>query len=139
MTSLVDSVKLLPWCISSSVLLHYMDDALAPTPRQGGDSPAVQEKPPNPRPPSSPACLMETPPPIVLLLLNITSVGTPPWGTHFSSPLLALHRKNGTILPVAASAIIRVRGPASIPQRHHCGANVIMPELVLEAGPSTEH
>ena len=29
MTSLADSVKLLPWCISSGIPLHHMDNALA--------------------------------------------------------------------------------------------------------------
>ena len=31
MTSLAESVKLFPWCISTGIPLHHMDDAFAAT------------------------------------------------------------------------------------------------------------
>ena len=45
MTSLADSVKLLPWCISSDIPLHHLDDALVATKRQGKTIQAITAMP----------------------------------------------------------------------------------------------
>ena len=66
---------------------------------------------------------METPPAIIHLLTNLPFVGTPLWGAHFLSPLPALCRKNGTILPVASLVLIMVRGPTFVPQRQRLGVS----------------
>ena len=84
MTSLADSVKLLPWSISSGVPLDYMDDALAATMQQGETClshcrvPKLEE-PSAPGLSSSPACSTETPPTIPLLP-DLPFEGTPSMG-----------------------------------------------------------
>ena len=72
MTSLADSAKLLPWCISPSVPLHHMDDTLAAAMWQGKTVPTTtgMPKPEEPSAPgllTSPACPTETPPPVIPL------------------------------------------------------------------------
>ena len=67
MTSLANSVKLLPWCISSGIPLRYMDDALVSIVQWGGDAQATmaapkQKEPPTLGPSCSPTHLTETPP-----------------------------------------------------------------------------
>ena len=87
--SLADSMKLLPWCISSAVLLHYMSRALATTAQQDEDVPATTTAS-EPKdslaqgPSSSQACLPRTPPLPVPSLPDILFVGTPPVGCPFA-------------------------------------------------------
>ena len=45
MTSLADSVKLLPWCIVSSITICHMDDALVAAAQQGKTAPAATATP----------------------------------------------------------------------------------------------
>ena len=86
--SSTDSIKLLPWCISSTVPLCYMSRVLA-TAMQQHDIPAtttVSEPDGSPAlaPSSSPACPTRTPPLPVPPLLDISFVGTPPVGHPFA-------------------------------------------------------
>ena len=53
MTSLANSVKLLPWCNSSGIPFGYMDDALVATTWQGKAAPATTAMP-KPEKPSAP-------------------------------------------------------------------------------------
>ena len=85
MTSLADSIKLLPWCISSSIPCNYMGDALVTAMQQGENVPATTAVPKPEEstalgPSSSPAHLTENPPPIIPLLPDFPFVGTPPGG-----------------------------------------------------------
>ena len=61
MTSLADSVNLLPWCVSSSIPLHHTDDMLVAAEQQGKTTLATAaapklEEPSAPGLSSSPAC-----------------------------------------------------------------------------------
>ena len=80
--SSADSIKLLPWYISSAVALHYMSEALATTMQQDDDVPAASkpEGSLDPGPSSSPAHPSRTLPLPVPPLPDIPFVGTPPSG-----------------------------------------------------------
>ena len=87
MTSLAKSVKLLPWCISTSIPLCHMDDALVAAKQQGKTAPTTVgatklEEPSAPGLSSSPATSLESLPPAIPLLLDllfedISSMGCP--------------------------------------------------------------
>ena len=81
--SLTDLIKLLPWCVSSTVPFHYMSKALSTAVQQGKNvqSTAAAPEPEGSLPPdpsSSPAHLKGTPPPLIPVLPDIPFVGTPP-------------------------------------------------------------
>ena len=127
MISLANSIKFLPWCISTSVPLHHMDDTLVTTEQQGETTlanPGVLE-PGEPSIPglwSSPAHPTETPP-VIPLLPDLPFEANPFVDAHSFSPLQAPHRKKGTTLLAGHSAIIMAREPRSIPQRWRLGMN----------------
>ena len=129
MTCSTNSVQLLPWCISFGIPFCYMDDSLASTAWQGGDASAttaapMQEEPTALGPSSSSTHLMETPPPIVPLSPNLPIVGTPQWGTHSFSALLALYRQKWDHSPSGFSVVITVRGPMFVTQRWRLGVSI---------------
>ena len=81
--SLANSIKLLPWCISSTVTLHYLSGVLTTDTHQGEDIPATTtasepKGSPAPGSSSSPAHPPGTPPLPVPPLLDIPFVSTPP-------------------------------------------------------------
>ena len=87
-TSSTDSVKLLPWCVSSTFPLCYMNKVLATAVQQREDIPATTtmlelEGSQAPTLPDSPAHQTGTPPLPVPPLLDIPLVGTPPVGCPF--------------------------------------------------------
>ena len=114
-----ESIKLLPWCVSSADPSHYISEALAhPT---------------------------ESPPPMTPLLADLPFVGTPPVGQPFakflaistqkkqgcsSSSSLNHHPSKGTCFN---SQEVKARSEHSSTQ-----GNKNMPELVPEAEPSSE-
>ena len=80
---------LLPWCVSSTVPLHYMSRALSTTMQQHEDVPATTtvskpEGSPAPGPSSSPTHPPGTLPLPVSSLLDISFVGTLPVGHPFA-------------------------------------------------------
>ena len=88
MVSSTDSIKLLPWCVSSAVPFCYMSEALATAVQQGENvqSTTAAPKPEGslaPDPSSSPAYPTGTPPPLIPFLPDIPFVGTPPVGHPF--------------------------------------------------------
>ena len=85
MASSTDAIKLLPWCLTSAVPFHYIGEALATAMQQGENSPTTTAAPKvvgsmAGGPSSSPAHPTETLPPLILLLLDIPFVVTPPVG-----------------------------------------------------------
>ena len=128
---LTDLIKLLPWCISSTVPLHYISRSLATTAQQDEDIPATTTVS-DPEgslalgPSSSPACPTGTLPLPVPPLRNIPFVGTPPVRHHLLSSLPAPHRKSRTTLPAAHMAIIMTSGPMLTPQRLRLGVNTAL-------------
>ena len=84
-----DSMKLLPWCFSSAVPLHYMGNVLATTAQQEEDVPATIAVP-EPEgsqaldPSDSPAHQTETLPLLVPPLTDIPFVDTPLVGHSFA-------------------------------------------------------
>ena len=82
MASLAESIKLLPWCISSAVPPHYISEALAATMWLGENTPATTaawrpEESPTPGSLSSPTSLTATHPPQAPFLTDLPFVGTP--------------------------------------------------------------
>ena len=82
MVSLTDSIKLLPWCVSSAVPFHYMSEVLATAMQQNKNIPTTTTIPkpqgsPALGPSSSPAHPTGILPPLVPLLLDIPFVGIP--------------------------------------------------------------
>ena len=110
--SLANSIKLLPWCISSAVPLHYMSGALATMLQQDKDIPATTtaSKPEGllaPGPSNSPTHPPRTPPLPVPPLPNIPFVGTPPVGCPFAEFLaIPTWKKLGLLLQWLTLAII---------------------------------
>ena len=103
MTSLSNSVKLLPWCISSAVPLGYMDDMLVPAMQKDETAPATlgmpePEEPPAPGLSSSPAHPTEIPPAIPLLL-DLPFEGTPSMGCSFFKSLASPSQKKRDCSP----------------------------------------
>ena len=87
--SSTNSMKLLPWCISSAVPLHYMNKALATAAQQEEDVPATITVPKSEgsqalHPSDSPNCQTGTPPLPLLPFLDIHFVCTPPVGHPFA-------------------------------------------------------
>ena len=73
-TCLAESVMLLPWCVSTGIPLHHMDDALVATEQQSETALATvgvtePEKLSAPGLSSSPAHSLKTPPPAILFYL----------------------------------------------------------------------
>ena len=126
--SLAHSIKLLPWCISSTVPLYYMSGTIATAMQQDEDIPAASEPEGSlaPGPSSSPAHPPRTPPLQVPPLLDIPFVGTPWWDAHMLISLPSPHRKSKTTLPVVHSTIITTRGPALTPKRSKHGENTAL-------------
>ena len=96
--SLPDSIKLLPWCISSTVPLHYMSRALTTATQQGKDVPATTtasdpEGSPSAGPLSSPTYPPGTPPLPVPPLPDIPLGGTPLVGYPFADFLAVSTQK----------------------------------------------
>ena len=84
-TSSIDSVRLLPWCVSGALLACYKSEALATTVQQKVEAPMAANTPESWGPQalvstSSPVCQMETLPLPILPLSNIPLIGTPPVG-----------------------------------------------------------
>ena len=91
MASPAKSIKLLSWCISTTVPTCYISEALATTTQQGKGALATAVVPeledsPAPGSPSSPACLASTPPSPAPLLPDLPFVGTP-----HGVPILQVH------------------------------------------------
>ena len=129
--SLADSIKLLSWCKSSAVPLHYMSRPLATAMQQDKGIPVTPtasepEDSPAPDPSSSPACPPGTLPLPVPPLPDIPFLGSPQWGAHLLSSLPSPHRKCRTTLPVAHLVIIVTRGPMSTPKRLRLGVNTAL-------------
>ena len=87
--SSANSIKLLSWCVFTTVPLHQMSRALATTAQQDEDIPAITtafkpECSPAPGPSSSPAHPPRPPPLPAPLLPYIAVVGTPPVGCPFA-------------------------------------------------------
>ena len=84
--SLADSIKLLPWCISTAVPLCYVSGMMATAMQQDKDIPAASKPEGSvaPGPSSCPVDPPRTPPLPVPLLLDILLVGTPPVGHPFA-------------------------------------------------------
>ena len=149
-TSSANSVKLLPWCISSGIPFHNMHDTLPSTTWQGGNIPATvaapeQEESPTVGLSSIPAYLTETPPPILPLLLDLPLVGTLPMGHPFfkstSSPL----QKKWDCSPSGSfgnhhGKRTHVHSPEAEVRSEHSSAwsGGNMPKMVPETRPSTE-
>ena len=96
--STADSIKLLPWCTSSTVPLCYMSGALATTMQQDEDIPATSaasepEGSPAPGPSSSPTHPPQTPSLPVPPLPDIPFVGTPLVGFPFAEFLAVFTQK----------------------------------------------
>ena len=146
--SLTDSIKLLPWCISSTFPLCYMSEALATTMQQDEDIPTSTTVPEPegslaPGPSNTPAhqtgpLLLPVPP-----LPDIPFVGTPSNGCPFagfiasptqkkwdqsSSNSLGNHHNKRTHV---GSQEVEARSENSSAQ-----SDEDTPKLVLEAGPS---
>ena len=87
--SSTDSIKLLPWCVSSAVALHYINEVLATAAQWEEDIPWTATVP-DPEssqvlnPPDSPAHHTGIPTPLVPPLLDIPIVGTPLVGHPFA-------------------------------------------------------
>ena len=87
--SSANSIKLLPWCISSAALLCYMSEVLATGVQQDEGIPATTtasepEDSPAPGPSGSLACPPRTLPLPVPPLPDIPFIGTPPVGCPFA-------------------------------------------------------
>ena len=84
--SLADSMKLLPWCVSMAVPLHYLRRMMATITQLDEEIPAAPEPEdlPNPGPSSSPVHPSRTLPLPVPPLPDIPLVGTPPLGCPFA-------------------------------------------------------
>ena len=103
MASPMESIKLLPWSISSAVPSQYISEPLVTTPQQGENAPATTAMP---EPiesitlghSGSPALHSETPPPIIPLLLDLPLVGTPPVGHPFAEFLATSTQKKWGLL-----------------------------------------
>ena len=104
MTSLADSVKLLPWCISTGIPLCHMDDALVATEWQGKTALATAgatepEEPSALGLSSSPAHSSKTPPHAIPVLLDLPFEGTPSMGHPFFESLAGPLQKKGDHSP----------------------------------------
>ena len=109
-------IKLLPWCVSSTVPFHYMSKALDTAMQQDKDVSTTTTTPQLKGSPtlglsSSPACPTETLPPLVPLLPDVPFVATPPVGHTFPGFIASPTSKSGTALPAVHSMIIITRGP----------------------------
>ena len=146
--SSADSIKLLPWCISSTAALCYLSGVLATAMQQDEDIPATTTafKPEGslaPCPSYSPACPPGTLPLPILPLQDIPFVGTPFIGCPFVESLAIPTQKKWYCSPSNSlgnhhdkrthvdSQEVEARSEHSSAQ-----GNEDMPELVLEAGPS---
>ena len=124
-------IKLLPWCFSSTVPLHYTSEALATTAQQEEDIPATIAVPKLEcsqalGPSDSPAYVTGTLPLPVPPLPDISFVGISPIGHPFAHFMPAPHRKGRTTLPVAHLAIIMTRGPVLTPKRLRLGVKTAL-------------
>ena len=103
MESPMELIKLLPWCISSAVPSQYINKALGTATQLGENAPATTVVPKSEGSPDlgssdSPACLSETPPPIIPLLLDVPFMDTPPVGHSFAEFLAtSIHTKMGLL------------------------------------------
>ena len=86
----LQSIKLLPWCISSEGPSCYLSEALVATLQQGKNAlptvvaPELEESP-TPGSSSSQAHLTGTPPPLAPLLPDLPFMGSPPGGAYLLS------------------------------------------------------
>ena len=108
MVSLAKSVKLLPWCFSTSTPIHHMDDELAATKQQSKTAPATAdvtelEEPSAPGLSSSSTCSTETPPAIPLLP-DLPLEGTPSMGCPFFESLAGSSQQNWGCFPSGSSS-----------------------------------
>ena len=145
---LADSIKLLPWCISSTVPLCYMNGPLATTAQQDEDVPATTtasdpEDSMVAAPSNGQACPPRTLPLPVLPLPDIPFVGSPVVGHPFAKFLAIPTQESGATLLVAHLVIIMTGGPVLTPKRSRLRVNTALhgvmrtcPKLVLEAGAS---
>ena len=97
-TSSTKLVKLLPWCISSAIPLHYLNEALAMTVQQKEDIPVTTTAPELEgsqilAPSDSPAHQTGTPSLPVPFLLDIPVVGTTPFGCPFAGFIVSPMKK----------------------------------------------
>ena len=146
--SLANSIKLLPWCLSSTIPLCYMSGVLATTAQQDGDIPATtaaseSEGSPAPGPWSSPAHPPRTPPFPIPPLPDISFVGTPPvWHPFAAFHAIPTEKKwdcySSGLLDDHCNRRTHVNSQEVKGGSDHSSAqsNEDMPELVPEAGPS---
>ena len=150
MTNLANPVKLLPWCISSSVPLHYLDEALASTLWQGRDAQTTtaapgKEEPPTPGPSHSPTHLTETPPHHTSPTRSPLS-GHSPMGKPFFESTAGTSQKKLDHSPSGSygnhwDKRTCIHSPEAEGGSKHSlllGSGITS-KLVLEAGPSTVH
>ena len=125
---MADSIKLLPWCISSAVSIYYMGGTMATAVQQDEDIPSASEPKgsPAPGPSSSPAHPPRTPPLPVPPLPDNTFIGTPLVRHPFTEFLAISTQKCETTLPVVHSMIITTRGPMSPPKSSKLGVNTAL-------------
>ena len=133
-------IKLLPWCVSSTVPLHYMRDVLPTTTHYEEHIPSTITVPkpdssPALGPSDSPACPTGTLPlPVPPYQLSLL-LALPLWDTHLLSSLPVPPRKSGTALPVVHSAIIMTRGPMLTPKILRLGVNTAL-HMVMKTCPN---
>ena len=146
----MESIKLLPGCISSTVPSQYISEALATAMQLGKNAPATTTAPKpeestTPGPSRSPACHSETPPPIIPLLPDLPLMGSPPVGHPFAEYLATStqkkqgHSTHGS-LDLHHSKRICVNSQEVKAWSDHSSiwGNDNTPEPVPEAGPSSE-
>ena len=145
-TSLTNSVKLLPWCISSAVPLHYMNEALTTAVQWEEDVPMTTTVPKPegtqfPDPTTSLAHHTGTPPPLVPLLLDIPFVGTSHVGCPFAGFIVSPMQKKQNCSPTDT-----LGGTMLTPKRLSIGGNTAVyramrtyPHWHKRLGPAPNH
>ena len=128
MTGLAESIKLLPWCISTGIPLCHMGDALMATEQQGKTAPATAdangpEEPSAPGLSSSPACSLETLPPAIPFPPDLPFEGAPSVGCPFFESLAGPSQKMMVYSPSGPFSTFMARKNRFIPQKWRLGVN----------------
>ena len=129
--SSTNSIKLLPWCIFSTVPLCYMSEALAPLHDRKRTSLQLSLYL------SWRASRLQTPQTVQFVKLELHLFQCLPFwispllvlpllGTHLLDSLLTTHRKGGTTLLAAPSVINAITGPMKTLKRLRLGANTAL-------------
>ena len=145
----VELIKLLSWCISSVVPSSYISEVLVASVWLSKTAPATTavpepEESTTPGPSSSPACLSETPHPIISLFPDLPFMCTAPVGCPFAEFLaISTQKKWGcssrSSLDQHCSKRTCVDSQEVKARSDHSSTwgDDNMPELVPEAGPSS--